>query len=376
MGFTDTQTRQLRAKLDGKYIKRRNANGTVLHYLEGWHVIAEANRIFGFDGWDRHTLRTRCVWTGMNGKRYASAYTARVRVRVRAGDVTIVREGCGTGEGDASTPGEAHEIAIKSAETDATKRALTTFGNRFGLALYDRDQNGVRKPRGGRQVSTGPWTLRSGSEEATFDKPSDFAAALRKAMTEAPDIEALFAIWEHNVDVVRALNRALKQDHLPKSGVAPQLVAHLKKCAVALANPKGDVSPEHTGDLSEGGSRRRPKVDKSVLAISEPRRIRSKEHLRYVASQPCVICGRSPSHAHHVRHAQARGLALKVSDEFTVPLCATHHHDVHRTALEKEWWQQRNIDPLTVAAALWRESRERSAEALQTSSSATGSTQI
>ena len=147
MGFTDTQTRQLRAKLDGKYIKRRNANGTVLHYLEGWHVIAEANRIFGFDGWDRHTLRTRCVWTGMNGKRYASAYTARVRVRFRAGDVTIVREGCGTGEGDASTPGEAHEIALKSAETDATKRALTTFGNRFGLALYDRDQNGVRKPR-------------------------------------------------------------------------------------------------------------------------------------------------------------------------------------------------------------------------------------
>ena len=121
MGFTDTQTRQLRAKLDGKHIKRRNANGTVLDYFEGWHLIAEANRIFGFDGWDRRTLRTHCVWTGRSGNRYATAYTARVRVKVRAGDMTVIREGCGTGQGDASTPGEAHEIALKSAETDATK---------------------------------------------------------------------------------------------------------------------------------------------------------------------------------------------------------------------------------------------------------------
>ena len=144
MGFSDTQTRQLRAKLDGKHVKSRKANGTTLHYVEGWHVIAEANRVFGFDAWDRRTLTTRCIWTGMNDKHYATAYTARVRIRVRAGDITIVREGSGTGEGRALTPGEAHEIALKSAETDATKRALATFGNRFGLALYDRAQTGVR----------------------------------------------------------------------------------------------------------------------------------------------------------------------------------------------------------------------------------------
>ena len=344
MGFTDTQTRQLRAKLDGKHIKRRNANGTVLDYLEGWHLIAEANRIFGFDGWDRRTLRTRCVWTGMSGNRYATAYTARVRVRVRAGDMTVIREGCGTGQGDASTPGEAHEIALKSAETDATKRALATFGNRFGLALYDRDRNGVRKIRKSKAATPhGPWTLRSstGFEEGTFEKPSEFAAALRKALSSAPDIETLFAIWEQNVDVVRDINRALKQDHLPKSGIAPQLVAYLKKCAVALAKQSGD-RPQRTTSISEvTNGTTRPKIDKSVLAISEPRRVRCKEHLRYVASQPCVICGRSPSHAHHVRHAQPRGLGLKVSDEFTVPLCAIHHDEIHRTLREKEWWQER-----------------------------------
>ena len=94
----------------------------------------------------------------------------------------------------------------------------------------------------------------------------------------------------------------------------------------------------------------RPKIDKSVLTIGEPKRNRSKEHLRFVASQPCLICGRSPSHAHHVRYAQSRGLSLKVSDEFTVPLCAIHHHQIHTTGKEREWWQERNIDPLKVAS--------------------------
>src|SRR6185436_15469744 len=78
-----------------------------------------------------------------------------------------------------------------------------------------------------------------------------------------------------------------------------------------------------------------PKIDKSVLALGEPRRIRCKEHLRFVASQPCLICGRSPSHAHHLRYAQSKGLSLKVSDEFTVPLCAIHHHNIHNTGRSK-----------------------------------------
>jgi hypothetical protein len=78
-----------------------------------------------------------------------------------------------------------------------------------------------------------------------------------------------------------------------------------------------------------------------------------------VASQPCLICGRSPSHAHHVRYAQSKGLSLKVSDEFTVPLCAIHHHNIHTTGKEREWWQERSIDPLKIADALWKKSQER-----------------
>ena len=361
MPLSDTQVRQLRAKLDAKHVKTRNANGTDLHYVEGWHVIAEANRIFGYDAWDRRTLASHCVWSGPSGAYHGAAYTAKVRVSVRAGDITIVREGSGTGEGRASTPGQAHELALKGAETDATKRALATFGNPFGLALYDREQLGVRKARSEKaSLPIGPWVLRSatGDEEASFDKPSEFAGTLRKVMSEARDIELLFAIWEQNVDTVRALNRSLKQEQLPKSGIAPQLVSYLKQCAIALVKPKTRPNGSDSPDVPSPRAVR-TRIDKSVLTFGEPKRIRCKEHLRFVASQPCLICGRSPSHAHHVRYAQSKGLSLKVSDEFTVPLCAIHHHQIHTTGEERGWWRERNIDPLVVAGALWRQSTER-----------------
>ena len=363
MALTDSQVRQLKAKLDHRYIKTRSANGANLSYVEGWHAIAEANRIFGFDAWDRRTISTACVWSGQSGQVYAAAYAAKVRISVRAGDTMIVREGSGTGEGRASTPGQAHELALKGAETDATKRALATFGNPFGLALYDREQAGVRKARTIKSSALiGPWVLHSpaGAQEASFDKPSEFAAALRKSMSEARDIEILFAIWEQNVDTVRALNKHLKQDHLPNSGVAPQLVAHLKRCAIALVKPHAAPTDQVQATSSQalnGGSRQ--KIDKSLLTISEPKRHRSKEHLQYVAQQPCLICGRSPSHAHHVRFAQSKGLALKVSDEFTVPLCAIHHSENHSTGDERRWWQKHNIDPLAIARRLWEESCKR-----------------
>jgi hypothetical protein len=142
-------------------------------------------------------------------------------------------------------------------------------------------------------------------------------------------------------------------------------VNHLKQCAVSLANRANGSGHREISDhrrvmpdvrLPKGSGH---KIDKSVLTISEPKRLRCKEHLRFVATQPCLICGRSPSHAHHVRYAQSRGLGLKVSDEFTVPLCAIHHHQIHTTCKEWEWWQERNIDPLKVAGDLWHKNRER-----------------
>ena len=143
MAFTEVQVKSLEAKLNAKHVRTRQAHDTAINYVEGWHVIAEANRIFGYDAWDRRTFSTQCVWSGSMRQHHAAAYTARVRIVVRAGDIAITREGCGSGEAKASTPGEAHELALKAAETDATKRALATFGNPFGLALYDRELAGV-----------------------------------------------------------------------------------------------------------------------------------------------------------------------------------------------------------------------------------------
>jgi hypothetical protein len=98
-------------------------------------------------------------------------------------------------------------------------------------------------------------------------------------------------------------------------------------------------------------------IDKSRLALPEPRRFRDKDHVRFVAKQPCLICGRRPSDPHHLRFAQHRALGRKVSDEFTVPLCRGHHREVHRCGDEAAWWRKAGIDPTVPARALWLETR-------------------
>jgi hypothetical protein len=93
----------------------------------------------------------------------------------------------------------------------------------------------------------------------------------------------------------------------------------------------------------------------NVGAIMRPIRKRDKAHRHFVCSQPCLICGRRPSDAHHIRFGQPRALGRKVSDEFTVPLCRVHHRDLHRGSDEKKWWEAANIEPMEVAQKLWRE---------------------
>jgi ERF superfamily len=98
-------------------------------------------------------------------------------------------------------------------------------------------------------------------------------------------------------------------------------------------------------------------IDKSVLALAAPRRYRNREHLHYVARQPCLVCSRNPSDPHHLGFTQPRALGRKVSDEFAVPLCRTHHRALHRSRDERGWWEQAGIDPIKIARKLWSESR-------------------
>jgi hypothetical protein len=98
-------------------------------------------------------------------------------------------------------------------------------------------------------------------------------------------------------------------------------------------------------------------IDKAELPLNEPRRYRDRAHLRFVSAQPCLICGRRPTDAHHLRFAQARALGRRVSDEYAVPLCRSHHRALHRHGDEVAWWEANKVDPVVVARELWERTR-------------------
>lgn len=148
MGFNPEQVKKLEDKLDPKYVKKRDG----FDYIEGWHAIAEANRIFGHHAWDRVTelkmLGEPEQLEGQNNRtNWHVRYMAKSTISVVSADGDIVRrDGIGYGSGIMGDLGKAFEGAIKEAETDAMKRALMTFGNPFGLALYDKTKADVATP--------------------------------------------------------------------------------------------------------------------------------------------------------------------------------------------------------------------------------------
>ena len=197
-GFSERQVAALSAPLDRANVRQREQGRSRVSYLEGWQVIAEANRIFGFDGWERSTLISRCVAEherpiGRDRKSgWGVTYIARVRITITAGNRTLIREGSGAGHGIDADLGLAHESALKEAETDATKRALMTFGNPFGLALYDKQQRQVSSaaaaspapvPTGSKQPSSG--MADSPLQPAAISRLQEQIKALAPAQLEA-----------------------------------------------------------------------------------------------------------------------------------------------------------------------------------------------
>ena len=197
-GFSERQVAALSAPLDRANVRQREQGRSRVSYLEGWQVIAEANRIFGFDGWERSTLISRCVAEherpiGRDRKSgWGVTYIARVRITITAGNRTLIREGSGAGHGIDADLGLAHESALKEAETDATKRALMTFGNPFGLALYDKQQRQVSSaaaaspapvPTGSKQPSSG--MADSPLQPAAITRLQEQIKALAPAQLEA-----------------------------------------------------------------------------------------------------------------------------------------------------------------------------------------------
>jgi hypothetical protein len=127
------------------------------------------------------------------------------------------------------------------------------------------------------------------------------------------------------------------------------------RLASLATEPATETEAKLPARPSDRGQKRRRAtgVNKSVLALPTPRRIRDRDHVRSVARQPCLVCGRRPADVHHLRFAQSPALGRKVSDEFTVPLCRGHHREVHRCGDEAAWWNKTGIDPTTAARVLW-----------------------
>ena len=123
--------------------------------------------------------------------------------------------------------------------------------------------------------------------------------------------------------------------------------------AVSVVEPilasTGEAPEGSTPPLRAATVRRRRVAPKTI-------RLRDKEHCKFVATQPCVVCGRAPTEAHHIRFAQPRAFGRKVSDEFTVPVCRLHHREIHRYGDEASWWAAVNVDPTPIALELWRRS--------------------
>ena len=328
MGFSARQVQALRRQPSGRHIRTREAHGRELSYLEGWYAISEANRIFGFDGWNRETVESKCVLARENRGTFLAVYIARVRVTVHADGATIIREGHGTGEGRGTSPGEVHDIALKVAETDATKRALATFGKPFGLELYRGGRTASsQKPLPSQTAVTGPAVPVPADARLGFH-PDD--------TTPIPRPSRYYGRRQDLVTRDRAQGRR-ELEGRPSAGTS----------IIVPASP-GLVPAQ---------------IDKSLLTIAEPKRLRDKAHLRFVASQPCLVCGRQPSDPHHLRFAQPRALGLKVSDEFTVPLCRGHHRQLHQAGNEVAWWDNLKINALEIAKGLWEQTRPKSAAA-------------
>jgi len=325
------------------------------------------------------------------------------------------------------------------------KRALSTFGNPFGLALYDREQQNVRGRRKNQRKSSpnGPdrpitWLVLSSEGEyiSTHEDPVDYCKAMRQMLEAISTRERLRDFWQRNLVTIAMLRsnlpdlktqkgehyadilitlykhqmrliweeqkayerraQELAQNRQAKDGRQAEKLGgenfrrlpsnssekrESQDATIAVGSNglhgPGESRPNQRGNgggtgpsqvssaaiksvqLAANGQKsvakgnKSGRVDKSILPISTPRRIRDREHLRYVATQPCIICGRSPAQAHHLRFAQPSALGSKVSDEWTIPICASHHRALHGVGNEENWWTEKGINPVAHAVRLW-----------------------
>jgi hypothetical protein len=202
---------------------------------------------------------------------------------------------------------------------------------------------------------------RKGESPVTLD-PEQSAALRERLLTELGNVASadLAAAWAH--EALAAKNTLMATDAKFVEDAFERRLSELPS-SDAAAPSNGDTSvpqiaaPQVIATTEGADPDQAKSIDKSMLAVAAPRRYRNREHLRYVAQQACLICGRKQSDPHHLRYLQPRALGRKASDEFAVPLCRSHHRAVHRAGDEQAWWKAAGIDPVKVARQLWRQTR-------------------
>jgi len=239
------------------------------------------------------------------------------------------------GEDDLDAP----DLATPTIRTSALEKSAAKQGLNGGQGGASAQRNQARQPR---ERSSAP---RVGAEASAQLRDQLIAALDEIRSADGAAIWALRNLPEKNKLTAEDARR-VEESFQTKLGTMLELAP----------SPEGiQEAPPSTQPNQKQSRRKRSGIDKTVLALPVPRRIRDRVHVKFVAKQPCLICGRRPADAHHLRFAQDRALGRKVSDEFTVPLCRGHHREVHHHGNEVGWWSKIGIDPMAAARTLWVE---------------------
>ena len=236
------------------------------------------------------------------------------------------------GEDDVDAPD-----LIESQETARLRVANKNAGNARRQRVLDRSAGGGK--------------ANSGSASLKRELSSALSASLRtELLREIEDLSAADAAALRAWRRLRAKNQLCAADARQLEEAFAAKLILIPRQSAETGNTSTELCDQSLTEQIEA-----PRIDKGVLVFPEPRRLRDRHHVRHVMKQPCLICGRRPSDPHHLRFAQARALGRKVSDEFTVPVCRTHHREIHRCGGEGSWWQNTGIDPFAAARTLWLE---------------------
>jgi ERF superfamily len=246
------------------------------------------------------------------------------------------------GEDDLDAPDLADHIPINSKNGGDGGQHNASDGS-AGRRANGGKQSASDRPAGRGRVS------KSGSGSPQRELSAALSASLRVELIR--EIEGLSAT---DVAALWAQRRLVAKNQLAAADAKQVEEAFAARLAVmSVEDAKADDAT--TAPVDQSWVEKTPQIDKSVLVFPEPRRIRDRDHIRHVMKQPCLICGRVPSDPHHLRFAQCRALGRKVSDEFAVPVCRTHHREIHRCGDEGSWWRNTGTDPLAAARTLWLE---------------------